>query len=218
MKFKIGDVINDVTVIESYDFNNVSKNKYKVRCNKCGRERIIMEKNASIGAQKSTYHKHCAFQLPPVEKGFYSSWANMRTRTTNPKYEKKHNYGGRGINSDEFKLFVDFYDAMYESYKEHIEIYGEHDTTLDRLNVNGNYCRSNCVWSTWFEQAGNKTSLIHCIAISPSGKEYDVINLKRFCEEYGIKYSNVIAGIVRKRKEDNKIYKNMESGWKFIEV
>ena len=58
-------------------------------------------------------------------------------------------YGGRGITvCDKWLKFEGFFDDMRESFVDGL--------TLDRIDVNGNYCKENCKWSTWKEQANNR--------------------------------------------------------------
>ena len=109
------------------------------------------------GPALSTKHgKSCAEQVKGYSTHFYLAWANMRTRTK-PNYAKAKTYYERGINSDEFKCFVDFYDTFYESYLSHVMLHGEKDTTLERVDVNDSYTKENCIWTTKQKQAGNNS-------------------------------------------------------------
>ena len=54
------------------------------------------------------------------------------------------------------KIFIVFYNELFESYKNHVDEFGEKDTSLDRINPNGNYEKGNVRWATCKEQANNK--------------------------------------------------------------
>ena len=94
---------------------------------------------------------------------FYRSYYSMKRRCYDENNDRYNNYGGRGIIvcdrwNDPENGFINFKEDMYDSFLKHIEEYGEENTTIDRINVNGNYEPSNCKWSTNKEQSNNKTN------------------------------------------------------------
>lgn len=81
-------------------------------------------------------------------KGIYGSWYAMKQRCGNPNNQAYHNYGGRGITYPKaWESFEGFKADMGNGYKAGL--------TLDRINVNGNYCIENCRWITQKEQTNN---------------------------------------------------------------
>lgn len=80
----------------------------------------------------------------------YRVWSRMKERCNNKNNKSYKNYGGRGIKfCDEWNDFIPFMEWAFDNgYKEGL--------SLDRINVNGNYCPSNCRWITMFEQQSNK--------------------------------------------------------------
>jgi hypothetical protein len=103
----------------------------------------------------------------------YRAWGNMKNRCYNKSFVLYDNYGGRGIKvSDDWINFqVFFVDVGKAPSIKH---------SLDRIDVNGDYCKENCKWSTSKEQNNNKTDN-HLVTYK--GKTQ---TLQQWADEYGI--------------------------------
>lgn len=80
----------------------------------------------------------------------YNIWIKIKDRCFNEKNPDYRHYGGRGITMcDEWcHDFAAFYvDMGPRPSKDH---------SIDRIDVNGSYCKVNCRWATWGEQQANR--------------------------------------------------------------
>lgn len=82
---------------------------------------------------------------------FYKYWS-MKRRCKYPNQDCFKWYGAKGIKV-EWKSYQEFKKDMYRTYKNHLRRYGHKQTTLDRVDSDKNYCKENCRWATYKQQA-----------------------------------------------------------------
>lgn len=137
----------------------------------CGATRIVLSSSLLSGATKScgclhreklaehsrnsTKHGYCKTgQVHPL----YQTWSNMIQRCENQKIPGFYNYGGRGIRVCERwrTSFANFLEDMGDKPA---------DTSLDRIDPNGNYEPTNCRWADSSVQHRNRRVI--------EGKQFD---------------------------------------------
>lgn len=126
----------------------IGNGRWTAKC-KCGKEQDCLIEHLSKG--KSISCMTCAAERRKTaryhNKYEYNSWSKMRSRCLNRNDDRYYQYGGRGILiCERWNIFNNFLADMGIRPK---------GTSLDRINVDGNYEPSNCRWATPKEQSRN---------------------------------------------------------------
>ena len=155
----------------------------------CGNYAIVYGENLKRGLTTSCgcYRKETSSTHGMHDKRLYHIWENMKGRCERESTRAYKHYGGRGITfCYEWSKFEPFYEwAMANGYAENL--------TLDRIDVNGNYCPENCRWITQAEQLNNTRRSIF---------------LTLNCETHTLKQWSDITGI-----SYNTLRKRVQNGW-----
>ena len=161
----------------------------------CGNITYVRGQNLKSGAVKSCgcLRKNAKPTLRHnmSNSRLYRVWASMKNRCYTPSHHSYNNYGGRGINvCDEWKnssdAFIEW--ALDNGYSD--------DMTIERIDVNNDYCPENCTWIPANKQQRNRR---FCQYYTYNSK---TMNLMDWCTELGLPYKLV----------HNRIHK---MGWSF---
>lgn len=160
----------------------------------CGKTKVVSGVSLRSGKVKSCgcLRKN---NKPSLRHGMtgtrlYWAWSNIKSRCyieTNHAYK---NYGGRGI-----KMY-DLWKNSFESFAEWAINNGYSDSmTIERVDVNGDYCPNNCTWIPKNKQQNNRTT---CLLYTYNG---ETKNLTEWCNQFNLPYMTVYTRIFRQKWE-----------------
>lgn len=139
------------------------------RCS-CGNEKVISGASLRKGRSRScgcNAYNWLKEQKPAETHGasrtqkyggkerLYRVWCGMRERCNNPNHNRFEHYGGRGITVcadwNDYAVFRTW--AFANGYDPNAP---RGKCTIDRIDVNGNYCPENCRWVDAKTQRANQ--------------------------------------------------------------
>ena len=159
-----GKRFGKITVLGRIKKENSKRTSFLCQCD-CGIKKVSQSEDLrrgkikSCGCWKAQHIKdvgHMNRKHGKTESRLYHIWRGSKERCQNKNSKDYKNYGGRGITICEewIKDFQSFYEwAMSHGYRD--------DLTIDRIDVNGNYCPENCRWVDIKTQNQNKTNTVN---------------------------------------------------------
>jgi hypothetical protein len=123
----------------------------------CGKKTRVQGDNLKSGNTRSC---GCQFRINSALASIthhmtgskvYRAWSSMKMRCTNPNNKRYSSYGARGITFDPaWEVFENFYRDMGDPPSS--------NSSIERKDVNANYCKENCCWIPRRLQALNTRS------------------------------------------------------------
>ena len=194
-----GNKYGSLTVIkrvDDYVFNGGKISQWLCKCD-CGKETIVRGDYLRSGHTQSCGCLRGEHSITHRESNtkLYNVWNSIKSRCFNPNSQAANDYGNRGITMceewyNDYTIFRDW--AFANGYDPKIEYKNNNDKlTVERINVNGNYCPENCKLIPLSKQNENKRNNIR---YEFNGKK---LLAKEWAEETGIPLTTINSRLAR---------------------
>ena len=159
-----GQRFGRLTAISCTDMKQNGNYLWRCSC-ECGNEVVVKADHLrrgdtqscgclNIGRQKGIPKKH-GYACNDKRERLYTVWAAMKTRCENPNHVHYRHYGGRGIKvCAEWADYVVFRAWALANGYDPLAAKGQ--CTIDRIDVDGDYCPENCRWVSMKIQCRNR--------------------------------------------------------------
>lgn len=184
-----GKKYNCLLVVERMQNTIEGRTVWKCLCD-CGNYTYVRGSNLKNGSVKSCgclLHKNAYNHIHGLSKtSLYRKWISMKRRCYDSNDPHFENYGKRGIK------VCDLWKNDFIAFKEWADNTCTDQTlTLERIDVNGDYCPENCTWVDRKAQANNRRT---CKIYTYMGK---TMNLTQWCNELNLDYKLIHNRIYR---------------------
>lgn len=143
-----GLVVGTLTILNRNDDTGL----WKCLC-KCGRQLETSRYSLTVDLRKSCgCLQNKTHGMSNTKE--HNTWLNLRGRCLNPNHKQYEDYGGRGIN------VCDRWIEKFENFYEDLGPAPTKDHSIERIDVNGNYCPENCIWLERKYQTRNQRSTV----------------------------------------------------------
>lgn len=152
------------------------------RCD-CGKVKSYREdalpKLTSCGCERNKDNALRMTKHSEARTRLYRLYYSMINRCCNVKCSEYNRYGGRGVSVCE--EWLNDKESFFKWAHDNGYLESDHTLSLERIDVDGNYCPENCKWIPISEQYNNMRKTVRIANLS----------LAEFCRQAGLDYSAV---------------------------